>query len=107
MGNLRLAGQLVGYPTVAAVLGLAYGLPAGIAHLHGRAAGEANPEYGGAVGTAGYGLGSVPIGGLLGAGLSGLAYKTGHNAGRQEATNFMLGPGFDSRQLQFHRMPGT
>ena len=52
-------------------------------------------------------LGGGAIGGPIGAGLSGLAYKTGHNAGRQEATNFMLGPGFDSRQLQFHRMPGT
>ena len=107
MGNLRLAGQLLGYPTVAAVLGLAYGLPAGIAHLHGRATGYANPQDSGIPGTVGYGLGAGLAGGPLSAGLTGLAYKTGHNAGRQASTDYMLGPGMDARQIQYQRLPGT
>ena len=107
MGNLRLAGQLVGYPTVAAVLGLAYGLPAGIAHLHGRATGYSNPQHSGIPGTVGYGLGSYLSGGPLSAGLTGLVYKTGHDAGRQAATDYMVGPGMNANQVQWQRLPGT
>ena len=115
MGTTRLAGQVLTQllPHVAAGLGLIYGVPAVAAHLHGRAAGYANPQHSGLPGAVGYGLAggfnplSVHGGGLLGAGLSGLAYKTGHNAGRQAATDYMLGPGMDANQVQWERLPGT
>ncbi len=107
MGNLRLAGQLLGYPQLAALAGLVYGVPAGVAHLHGRATGYANPQHSGIPGTVGYGLGSYLSGGPLSAGLTGLAYKTGHDAGRQAATDYMVGPGMNANQVQWQRLPGT
>jgi len=43
----------------------------------------------------------------LSAGLTGLAYKTGHDAGRQAATDYMVGPGMNANQVQWQRLPGT
>ena len=107
MGNLRLAGQLLSMPQLAALAGLVYGVPAGIAHLHGRETGYANPQHSGIPGTIGHALGAGLIGGPLGGGLAGLAYKTGHGAGRQAATDYMVGPGMNANQIQWQRLPGT
>jgi len=104
MGTLRLAGQLFSTPQLAALTGLIYGVPAIAAHLHGKAAAYANPHHSGIPGTAGYALGGGAIGGPIGAGLSGLAYKTGHLAGRQAATDYMVGPGvLNANNIQWHR----
>lgn len=115
MSNTRLAGQVLTQllPAVAASAGVIYGVPAIAAHLHGRAAGYANPQHSGLPGAVGYGLagGFNPLvmggGGYVGAGLSGLAYMTGHNAGRQAATDYMLGPGINANQIQWQRLPVT
>ena len=107
MGALRLAGQIFTVPQLAAMAGLVYGVPAALAHLHGRSAGHVNPQHSGVLGTVGYaGLGGM-IGGPLGVPLTGLAYKTGQQAGRQAATNYMLGPGHNANDIQWHRLPGT
>ncbi len=104
MGNLRLAGQLLSMPQLAALAGLVYGVPAGVAHLHGRATGYANPQHSGIPGTVGHALGAGLMGGPLVGGLTGLAYKTGHGAGRQAATDYMVGPGvLNANDIQWHR----
>lgn len=104
MGNLRLAGQLLGYPQLAALAGLAYGVPAAIAHLHGRSAGYANPQHSGIPGMAGYTVGAGLLGGPLSGALTGLAYKTGQGAGRQAATDYMVGPGvLNAGDIQWER----
>ena len=113
MDNSRMAGQMLNVTPshmaaiAAAAAGLTYGVPALLAHLHGRRAGAANPQHGGIPGTVGYSLGGGLIGGPVGAGLSGLAYNTGHQAGRQYATDHMLGPGYDANMLNWQRLPGT
>ena len=80
--GLRLAGSAV--PALAAGLGLTMGVPAAISNIRGRQTGFNNPTASGVPGAlmAGtYGFGS---GGLLGGGLSALAYKQGREAGKKK-----------------------
>ena len=80
--GLRLAGSAV--PALAAGLGLTMGVPAAISNIRGRQTGYNNPAASGVPGAlmAGtYGFGS---GGLLGGGLSALAYKQGREAGKKK-----------------------
>ena len=80
--GLRLAGSAV--PALAAGLGLTMGVPATLANIRGRQTGFNNPTASGVPGAlmAGtYGFGS---GGLLGGGLSALAYKQGREAGKKK-----------------------
>jgi len=80
--GLRLAGSAV--PALAAGLGLTMGVPAAISNIRGRQTGYNNPVASGIPGAlmAGtYGFGS---GGLLGGGLSALAYKQGREAGKKK-----------------------
>ena len=105
LGSTRLAGMAL--PEIAALLGLTVGVPAIASRVAGQHQGYANPQYGGVVGTAGAaGLGNI-AGGLPGGILSGIAYNQGHQAGRQRATNYMLGPGYDARQINWQQLPGT
>ena len=80
--GLRLAGTAV--PALAAGLGLTMGVPAAVSNIRGRQTGFNNPTASGIPGAlmAGtYGFGS---GGLLGGGLSALAYKQGREAGKKK-----------------------
>jgi len=80
--GLRLAGTAV--PALAAGLGLTMGVPAAVSNIRGRQTGFNNPTASGVPGSlmAGtYGFGS---GGLLGGGLSALAYKQGREAGKKK-----------------------
>ena len=80
--GLRLAGSAV--PALAAGLGLTMGVPAAVSNIRGRQTGYNNPVASGVPGAlmAGtYGFGS---GGLLGGGLSALAYKQGREAGKKK-----------------------
>ena len=80
--GLRLAGSAV--PALAAGLGLTMGVPAAVSNIRGRQTGFNNPTASGVPGAlmAGtYGFGS---GGLLGGGLSALAYKQGREAGKKK-----------------------
>ena len=80
--GLRLAGTAV--PALAAGLGLTMGVPAAVSNIRGRQTGFNNPTASGIPGSlmAGtYGFGS---GGLLGGGLSALAYKQGREAGKKK-----------------------
>ena len=80
--GLRLAGSAV--PALAAGLGLTMGVPAAVSNIRGRQTGFNNPTASGIPGAlmAGtYGFGS---GGLLGGGLSALAYKQGREAGKKK-----------------------
>ena len=80
--GLRLAGSAV--PALAAGLGLTMGVPAAVSNIRGRQTGYNTPAASGVPGAlmAGtYGFGS---GGLLGGGLSALAYKQGREAGKKK-----------------------
>ena len=80
--GLRLAGSAV--PALAAGLGLTMGVPAAVSNIRGRQTGFNNPTASGVPGAliaAAYGGGS---GGLLGSGLSALAYKQGREAGKKK-----------------------
>ena len=80
--GLRLAGSAM--PALAAGLGLTMGVPAAVSNIRGRQTGFNNPTASGVPGAlmAGtYGFGS---GGLLGGGLSALAYKQGREAGKKK-----------------------
>ena len=80
--GLRLAGSAM--PALAAGLGLTMGVPAAVSNIRGRQTGFNNPTASGIPGAlmAGtYGFGS---GGLLGGGLSALAYKQGREAGKKK-----------------------
>ena len=86
--GLRLAGSAV--PALAAGLGLTMGVPAAISNIRGRQTGYNNPAASGVPGAlmAGtYGFGS---GGLLGGGLSALAYKQGREAGKKKRIENIL-----------------
>ena len=86
--GLRLAGTAV--PALAAGLGLTMGVPATLANIRGRQTGFNNPTASGIPGAlmAGtYGFGS---GGLLGGGLSALAYKQGREAGKKKRIENIL-----------------
>ena len=80
--GLRLAGSAM--PALAAGLGLTMGVPPAVSNIRGRQTGFNNPTASGIPGAlmAGtYGFGS---GGLLGGGLSALAYKQGREAGKKK-----------------------
>ena len=86
--GLRLAGSAV--PALAAGLGLTMGVPAAVSNIRGRQTGFNNPTASGVPGSlmAGtYGFGS---GGLLGGGLSALAYKQGREAGKKKRIENIL-----------------
>jgi len=86
--GLRLAGTAV--PALAAGLGLTMGVPAAVSNIRGRQTGFNNPTASGVPGAlmAGtYGFGS---GGLLGGGLSALAYKQGREAGKKKRIENIL-----------------
>ena len=86
--GLRLAGSAV--PALAAGLGLTMGVPAAVSNIRGRQTGFNNPTASGIPGAlmAGtYGFGS---GGLLGGGLSALAYKQGREAGKKKRIENIL-----------------
>ena len=86
--GLRLAGSDV--PALAAGLGLTMGVPAAVSNIRGRQTGFNNPTASGIPGAlmAGtYGFGS---GGLLGGGLSALAYKQGREAGKKKRIENIL-----------------
>ena len=80
--GLRLAGTAV--PALAAGLGLTMGFPAAVSNIRGRQTGFNNPTASGVPGAliaGAYGAGS---GGLIGSGLSALAYKQGREAGKKK-----------------------
>ena len=86
--GLRLAGSAM--PALAAGLGLTMGVPAAVSNIRGRQTGFNNPTASGIPGAlmAGtYGFGS---GGLLGGGLSALAYKQGREAGKKKRLENIL-----------------
>ena len=86
--GLRLAGSAM--PALAAGLGLSMGVPAAVSNIRGRQTGFNNPTASGIPGAlmAGtYGFGS---GGLLGGGLSALAYKQGREAGKKKRIENIL-----------------
>ena len=86
--GLRLAGSAM--PALAAGLGLTMGVPAAVSNIRGRQTGFNNPTASGIPGAlmAGtYGFGS---GGLLGGGLSALAYKQGREAGKKKRIENIL-----------------
>ena len=86
--GLRLAGSAM--PALAAGLGLSMGVTATLANIRGRQTGFNNPTASGIPGAlmAGtYGFGS---GGLLGGGLSALAYKQGREAGKKKRIENIL-----------------
>ena len=86
------------------------------AGLGGYATGLANPEshHSGPGALVQAGLAAVPsvvIGSpqsaALSAALGYIAYRTGHGMGRQAATNYMLGPGYNANTINWQRLPGT
>ena len=86
--GLRLAGSAM--PALAAGLGLTMGVPAAVSNIRGRQTGFNTPTASGIPGAlmAGtYGFGS---GGLLGGGLSALAYKQGREAGKKKRIENIL-----------------
>ena len=101
--GLRLAGTAV--PALAAGLGLTMGVPAAVSNIRGRQTGFNNPTASGVPGAlmAGtYGFGS---GGLLGGGLSALAYKQGREAGKKKRVENTL---YDQAVLdKFPMRPAT
>ena len=103
----RMAGQLLSVPQLAALAGLVYGVPAVASYHAGKQAGTTNPQYGGLVGTVGAGLAGGVTGGIIGAPLNAIAYNRGHHAGRQYATDYMLGPGHNASHMQWQQIPGT
>ena len=80
--GLRLAGSAV--PALAAGLGLTMGVPAAISTIRGRQTGYNNPVASGVPGSLLAGASGFGSGGLLGAGLSALAYKQGREAGKKK-----------------------
>ena len=86
--GLRLAGSAM--PALAAGLGLTMGVPAAVSNIRGRQTGFNNPTASGVPGAliaAAYGGGS---GGLIGSGLSALAYKQGREAGKKKRIENIL-----------------
>ena len=80
--GLRLAGSAV--PALAAGLGLTMGVPAAISNIRGRQTGYNNPVASGVPGALMAGTTGFGTGGLLGGGLSALAYKQGREAGKKK-----------------------
>ena len=48
-----------------------------------------------------------PRGAALAAALGFLSYRAGHGMGRQAASDYMRGPGYNANALQWQRLPGT
>ena len=80
--GLRLAGSAV--PALAAGLGLTMGVPATLANIRGRQTGFNNPTASGVPGALLAGASGFGSGGLIGGGLSALAYKQGREAGKKK-----------------------
>ena len=80
--GLRLAGSAV--PALAAGLGLTMGAPAVISNIRGRQTGFNNPTASGIPGSLIAGASGFGPGGLVGGGLSALAYKQGREAGKKK-----------------------
>ena len=80
--GLRLAGTAV--PALAAGLGLTMGVPATLANIRGRQTGFNNPTASGIPGALLAGAAGLGPGGLIGSGLSALAYKQGREAGKKK-----------------------
>ena len=80
--GLRLAGTAV--PALAAGLGLTMGAPAVISNIRGRQTGFNNPTASGIPGSLIAGATGFGPGGLVGGGLSALAYKQGREAGKKK-----------------------
>ena len=80
--GLRLAGSAV--PALAAGLGLTMGVPAAISNIRGRQTGYNNPVASGVPGSLLAGASGFGAGGLIGGGLSALAYKQGREAGKKK-----------------------
>lgn len=86
--GLRLAGSAV--PALAAGLGLTMGVPAAISNIRGRQTGYNNPAASGVPGALMAGTTGFGTGGLLGGGLSALAYKQGREAGKKKRIENLL-----------------
>ena len=80
--GLRLAGTAV--PALAAGLGLTMGVTATLANIRGRQTGFKNPTASGVPGALLAGAAGLGPGGLIGSGLSALAYKQGREAGKKK-----------------------
>ena len=86
--GLRLAGTAV--PALAAGLGLTMGVPAAVANIRGRQTGFNNPTASGVPGALLAGASGFGSGGLIGGGLSALAYKQGREAGKKKRIENIL-----------------
>ena len=86
--GLRLAGTDV--PALAAGLGLTMGVPATLANIRGRQTGFNNPTASGVPGALLAGASGFGSGGLLGGGLSALAYPQGREAGKKKRIENIL-----------------
>jgi len=86
--GLRLAGTAV--PALAAGLGLTMGVPATLANIRGRQTGFNNPTASGVPGALLAGASGFGSGGLIGGGLSALAYKQGREAGKKKRIENIL-----------------
>ena len=86
--GLRLAGTAV--PALAAGLGLTMGVPAAVSNIRGRQTGFNNPTASGVPGALLAGAAGLGPGGLIGSGLSALAYKQGREAGKKKRIENIL-----------------
>ena len=86
--GLRLAGSAM--PALAAGLGLTMGAPAVISNIRGRQTGFNNPTASGIPGSLIAGATGFGPGGLVGGGLSALAYKQGREAGKKKRIENIL-----------------
>ena len=101
--GLRLAGTAV--PALAAGLGLTMGVPAAVSNIRGRQTGFNNPTASGVPGALMAGTYGFGLGGLLGGGLSALAYKQGREAGKKKRVENTL---YDQAVLdKFPMRPAT
>tara|TARA_Y100000356_G_scaffold58837_1_gene47718 strand:+ start:82 stop:570 length:489 start_codon:yes stop_codon:yes gene_type:complete len=101
--GLRLAGTAV--PALAAGLGLTMGVPAAVANIRGRQTGFNNPTASGIPGALLAGASGFGSGGLIGGGLSALAYKQGREAGKKKRVENTL---YDQAVLdKFPMRPAT
>ena len=101
--GLRLAGSTM--PALAAGLGLTMGVPAAISNIRGRQTGFNNPTASGIPGALLAGAAGLGPGGLIGSGLSALAYKQGREAGKKKRVENTL---YDQAVLdKFPMRPAT
>ena len=101
--GLRLAGTAV--PALAAGLGLTMGVPAAVSNIRGRQTGFNNPTASGVPGALLAGAAGLGPGGLIGSGLSALAYKQGREAGKKKRVENTL---YDQAVLdKFPMRPAT